>query len=228
MKVISKEKLKISLINDLKIDQINDFELIILYQPNNKFNSLFAEINKNKKNNFLISGTQTDWNFLNSAIDLFSKSYNNQSQDYLPIYNSNYTQFQFDDINFRSFPPLVDKFGLVNFKENSYQVLLNKTVEGIESQEPLLFTYSTNEQKNAVLLGENIWKWRAQSYVDSGSFESFDGFFGKLIQYLSSTKNRNRLDLSVEPFYKENEEIFSFLLNILIRIMFSIPMESLI
>ena len=145
---------------------------------------------------------------MNSAIDLFSKSYNNQSQDYLPIYNSNYTQFQFDDINFRSFPPLVDKFGVVNFKENSYQVLLNKTVEGVESQEPLLFTYSNNNQKNAVLLGENIWKWRAQSYVDSGSFESFDGFFGKLIQYLSSTKSRNRLDLSVEPFYKENEEIF--------------------
>jgi len=200
-------EVEIVLIDNINKIQLSDFQLIILYQPNNKFKPVFSEIQNNNYNNLLISGVSTDWNFLNSEGLIFSKSYNLQAQDYLPIYNNGYSQFQFDDIYFDSFPPLVDKFGNINFKNNDYQILLNKSVEGIKVQEPLLFTYSNNTQKNGVLLGENIWKWRAQSYVKTGSFENFDGFLGKLIQYLSSTKQRNRLDLSLEPFYKENEEI---------------------
>jgi len=197
----------IRLIENIDLSKISDFELIVLYQPNNKFKQLLTEIDKNRNNTLLITGTQTDWNFLNSEGFLFSKSYNSQVQEYAPIYHSNFSQFQFQDIDFSSLPPLEDKFGAMNFANNSYQVLLDKTIEGELSSEPLLFTYTENNQKKAVLLGENIWKWRSQSFLNSGSFEDFDGFLGKTIQYLSSVKNKNRLDLSLESFYKENEEV---------------------
>ena len=42
---------------------LNDFQLVILYQPDRSFASVFAEIEKLNKNTWVISGLQTDWYF---------------------------------------------------------------------------------------------------------------------------------------------------------------------
>ncbi|WP_034893027.1 vWA domain-containing protein [Gillisia sp. Hel_I_29] len=200
-------KVKISSIEDLDKTQLSEFELVILYQPNNLFKQFFEEIEEKKINNLLITGVQTDWGFLNSMDIFISKAFSNQNQDYQSIYNNSYSQFQFDDIDFNSFPPLEDKFGRLNFKNRNYQTLLFKAIDGIEIQEPLLFTFLSDNQKHGILLGENIWKWRTQSFVKSGDFKAFDTFFGKFVQYLSSTSNKKRLDIEVASSYKQNEDI---------------------
>jgi hypothetical protein len=41
------------------------------------------------------------------------------------------------------------------------------------------------------LLGENIWKWRLQSHIDSESFAEFDVFMDKTIQYLASSSSKS-------------------------------------
>src|SRR5690606_5323333 len=43
------------------LNQINDFQLVILYQPNNSFNQVFEHLKTSNSNYFLISGTQTNW-----------------------------------------------------------------------------------------------------------------------------------------------------------------------
>src|SRR5690606_34168287 len=70
-----------------------------------------------------------------------------------------------------------------------------------------LATYEINDRREAVLNGEGIWRWRAQSYLDDQSFENFDNFIGKLIQYLSSNQKRNRLNVTYESFYNGNDNI---------------------
>ncbi|MFZ0489481.1 MAG: VWA domain-containing protein, partial [Salegentibacter sp.] len=55
--------------------------------------------------------------------------------------------------------------------------------------------------------GENIWRWRAASYLRQQSFEEFDNFFGKVIQNLASKKHRERLSLDYDSFYYGNQEI---------------------
>src|SRR5690606_36235538 len=50
---------------------LNDFQLVILYQPDRSFASVFTEIEKLNKNTWVISGLQTDWYFLNGAQDNF-------------------------------------------------------------------------------------------------------------------------------------------------------------
>ncbi|HZJ35951.1 MAG TPA: VWA domain-containing protein, partial [Gillisia sp.] len=47
----------------------------------------------------------------------------------------------------------------------------------------------------------------AQTYMNKDSFDQFDTFIGKLVQYLSATLNRDRLTFEAESFYLENEEI---------------------
>ncbi len=44
--------------------------------------------------------------------------------------------------------------------------------------------------RSAVLLAENLWKWRMHSYREHQNFETFDAFMSKLIQYLT-LKNQN-------------------------------------
>jgi len=57
------------------------------------------------------------------------------------------------------------------------------------------------------LFGENIWQWRAQSFLNTKSFNAFDDFIGKLIQYVASNKLKSRLNLEYESFYNGNTNV---------------------
>ena len=200
-------QVKIEFIENYSDTELNDFQLVILYQPNIQFKSVFEDIKTKNLNSFIITGTQTEWDFLNSAQQNFSKAHTAQSQEIFPIYNENYSQFQFENIGFNLFPPLVDAFGSLSFKSEKLNSMLFQQIEGVPTNFPLQATFQNNSSKQAVLFGENIWKWRAESYRNSGSFDQFDTFIGKLVQYLSATQNRDRLTFEAEAFYLENEEI---------------------
>ena len=68
-------------------------------------------------------------------------------------------------------------------------------------------TYTNDTKRAAILTGENIWKWRANSFLLQGNFIEFDTFLGKLVQYLASNKKRERLTVGYESFYYGNREI---------------------
>ena len=192
------------------LDKINlsDFQLVILYQPNNRFKVAIEKIEELNLNFLLVTGTETDWNFVNNIQGDFVKDISGQTQEFFPVYNPNYSRFQFEDIGFENYPPLLGIFGSLTFTANGADFLLYQQLEGIETDAPLLATYEDGEQvKRGVLFGEGIWKWRAQSFVEYGSFEEFDNFIGKLTQFLSATQKRDRLTFEAEPFYPENEEV---------------------
>ncbi|MDT0690507.1 VWA domain-containing protein [Salegentibacter sp. F188] len=184
--------------------ELKDFQLIILYQPNNTFNSVIEEIQQENINYFLVTGTKTDWNFVNGIQEQFKKDASFQEQDIFPLVNNNFNKFQFEDIGFDNFPPLQDQFGGIEVLDNSFSTLLYQQIEGIETEQPLLAISDENSSKQGVLFGENIWKWRSQSYLKNGNFRQFDDFFGKIIQNLSSKKSRDRLTVDYESFYYGN------------------------
>ncbi|MGM0390938.1 MAG: VWA domain-containing protein [Bacteroidota bacterium] len=200
-------EVKIDYIKNYNNLNLSDFQLIIVYQPNNQFNDVFETIKAEGLNNLLITGTETDWTFLNSVQQNFNKDPTSQTQEVFANFNQNFSEFQFEDLGFNRFPPLEDTFGILKFMDRSFSPLLFQIQEGVETDLPLLAVAENNSVKQGVLFGENIWKWRVQSYVDSGSFEAFDNFTGKLIQYLASTTKRDRLSFEVEPFYPENEQV---------------------
>lgn len=197
----------IEYINNYSSVNISDFQLVILYQPTSQFKQVFNDIGSRDLNYFMITGTQTDWNFINSVQQDYSRDHTNQVQDVFGIYNMNFSEFQFDDINFDRFPPLKDRFGTLNFKTDVFSPMLYQRIEGIATETPLLAIAESSNRKLGVLFGEDIWKWRSQSFVDTGSFEDFDNFISKLIQYLASTQKRDRLTFETEAVYLENENI---------------------
>jgi hypothetical protein len=203
----SNEQRSVSILNSSEIlSQINDFQLFIIYQPNKKFKDLYDNIISKNLNKFVIIGPKTDLNFINQTAQNYSHEITGQTEYYLGEFNINYSPFVIDDLNFESFPPLISNYGEVTFTV-PFQSILNKSVGGISTNQTLLATFETNGRREAVLFGENLWQWRAQSYLNEKSFQPFDNFFGKLIQYLATNKQKSRLNLDYDSFYNGSSNI---------------------
>ena len=185
---------------------VNDHQLIILYQPNRSFTNIYSEINKLNKNTLVFTGQQTDWYFLNNIQDNYIKEVTNQSENVVGILNKNYGAFVINDIDFSDYRPLKTLFGPLEIVV-PYDNLLGQSIDGFETETSLLATTELNGSRNAIFDGEGIWKWRAQSFIESKNYNEFDIFFGKVIQYLASNKRRSRLEVSYENFYYNNKSI---------------------
>lgn len=186
--------------------QLKDYQLIIVYQPNENFNSVFKELQDDKLHYFVVTGTHTNWNFLNEVQQNYYKNSINQSEDYEAVFNNGFLTFNQKDIGFASLPPLNDQFGAVSFN-TSYDALLYQQINGFPTETPMLAVFENDTQKSGVLLGEGIWKWRAAIYNSTGSFQDFDMFLSNMIQFVASTKKRERLAIQYENTYPANTPI---------------------
>jgi hypothetical protein len=191
-------------IND-EFESPGSYNLVILYQPGFSFSSVYQTLNTQNINHIAITGTQTDYNFLNRAQSNFSKIGSRATEDYYAELNEGFGRYQVEDIGFGLFPPLKDTFGDIETEEGG-EILLYQNIDGFSTQQPLLMTYTgNNDQKTAYLFGENIWRWRMRSYVEEDSFKKFDGFLDQLVQYVSSTQTKKRLITNLKSFYNKGD-----------------------
>ena len=201
---------KVDVVKPSNTASLKDYQLIILYQPDTSFETVFKLLERTKDNYFIIAGIHTDWNFLNNVQTSFSKNTINQIEDYFPVKNTSYTTFLLNDLEFDDFPPLKSKFGNVLINTTS-EPLLFQSINGIKTNNPLLLTFKLSENRRGALLdGEGIWKWRLYANLENKSFLDFDNFINKLIQYLSNKKLFERLNLNYEPFIYQNDD---FIIN---------------
>jgi hypothetical protein len=176
------------------------YGLVILYQPNQSFKPIFDLIEKRKLNTFILAGPQTKWTFLNSVQSDFKQEITAQSENYQGVVNLNFNNFSVDNFTFDSYPPITSEFGDITINV-PHETLVFKSINGISLREPLLFTYENNYSRTAVLLAENLWKWRIHSFREDQNFETFDSFMAKLIQYLNIKSKKTRLFVKYESIY---------------------------
>ena len=203
----SNEQRKADIISTIEfLNTSADYQLVIVYQPTNNFRALFREIEKLKLNKIVIAGTKTNWSLLNQLQSNYKQELTNQPEEYQPSLNQNYGTFIVDDLNFGEFPPLKGAFGETSFTV-PFETILYKTINGNQIDEPLFATFEINDKREALILGEGLWRWRAQSYLNENSFNTFDNFIGKLVQYLSTNKRKTRLNVNYESFYNGNDNV---------------------
>ena len=183
--------------------KLSDYQLVIFYQPTNAFQNVFEET-KNK-NHIIITGTKTDWAFLNKVQNSFNKNLTTQDENYQATYNASFSEFVTTDIDFQNLPPLRDKFGKVSF-DVAYQTILFQKIGSTTTSSPLLATYKNATTKNVVLFGENLWRWRMMSKIEERSFNPFDEFWNGLIQYTATTKKAKQIHLDYKKIRFSNQE----------------------
>ncbi|WP_461303038.1 vWA domain-containing protein [Aureisphaera sp.] len=188
------------------VSLLNDHQLIILFQPNRRFASVYTEIDKLRKNTWTFTGTGTDWGFLNRVQNDFQKETTGESENVSGELNVNYGAFALDDLGFEDFPPLSTEFGDLTVLVPN-EVILQQSINGFSTGSPLFASMEINGRRSAIWDAQDLWKWRAQTYLGNSSFEDFDDFIGRMVQYLASNKRRSRLEVTAETFYYNNNPL---------------------
>lgn len=182
----------------------NDFDevnLFILYQPKASFKGVYEYIQRKKANSLTIVGPKTDLNFVNSAQRTFNQQLFNYTEETTPDVNPGFSFFDVSDFSVDDFPPLDANMGTININKPG-ETILSRKVRGVSLKEPLLHLTEQDGQREAILFGENIWKWRVQSYRNSKNFKNFDEFIGKLVRYLATTEPKTRFSLDYKSVYE--------------------------
>ena len=197
---------KVILAKPIELDKLNEVSVLVLYQPNSAFKAIFDNNKLAGTNTFIITGTNTDFNFLNQKQNNLVFKMSGQREDYLNEFQSQFNLFAIENIGFENFPPLQNLFGTITTNGN-VSFLLSSKIRNVSTNAPLLAFAENQGKRTAFLLGENSWKWRLQSHIDNQSFEKYDVFTDKIIQYLASTTSKKSLVVEYESFYNSGEAI---------------------
>ena len=197
---------KATVVNPNAVNSLQDYNILILYQPTTEFKPVFEKNKLAGINTFIVTGNNTDFNFLNQQQNNLVFKMSGQKEEYLAEFNSQFNLFALDDIGFENFPPLQNPFGTVTTNA-TVSTLLSSKIRNIDTNAPLLAFAENQGKRSAFLLGENLWKWRLQSHIDNQSFEKYDVFVDKIIQFLASNDFRKSLVVNHESFYNSGEGI---------------------
>ncbi|UWX56318.1 hypothetical protein NYZ99_08980 [Maribacter litopenaei] len=83
-----------------------------------------------------------------------------------------------------------------------HDILLDSEIRGVNINSPLLSVFGDESWKKGIWMGTDIWRWRAQSYRNSGDFSNFDEFMGKLVRYFTANGQRDRLNLEYNTIFE--------------------------
>lgn len=197
---------KVTILSPSALKSFADYNVLILYQPTAEFKDIFERNKLAKLNNFIITGTHTDFNFLNQQQATFRFKMSNQKEDYLADYKSDFNLFSIDDIGFKDFPPLQNPYGTIELVGAS-NVFLQSKIRNISTNSPLFSFVENQNSRSAYLFGENIWKWRLISHVENKNYDKFDVFLDKTIQFLASNDSKKSLVVNHENYYNSGDAI---------------------
>ena len=194
-------------------EEIEAYNLIILHQiPDftNRNKNLLDNIIKSETALFFIGGKGSKWSEFNKVQELVEVKTKNVMQEVFPIINKDFGPFQLSE-NCEKFiesaTPLQAPFGDVILKEECSSLFTQK-IEGITTNNELLF-FAEKEGKNwAILLAEGLWKWKLFDYQKNESHDNFNELFQSISQYLTLNKDKRKLRLQYPKMIDEGATFY--------------------
>ena len=190
-----------------------DYGLIILHHlPNRNFraNRLEQLIPATIPKLFFV-GENTylpDFNRLSKGLDI--QSIRGQTDEVFPTYNPDFSLFQLPSryqASIQKYPPVIVPFGKIQSTIGT-EILVHQTVGKINTGKPLIALGDYQGYREAVILGEGIWKWRLDEFIQHDYFEGFDQLISKIIQYTSSKEDKRKFRVyPVQSTFSTSENI---------------------
>ncbi len=184
------------------------YDLVILHQLPDSRNTFSAEIQQLINNGtpiLFILGSRTNINRFNSNNRTMNiKPLRNQKDNVFVSLNTNFGLFNINE-SFKNIysdlPPIPVPFGEYTLKGES-EIVLYQRIGKITTKKPLLIFNKNPSIKEALLVGEGLWKWRLNEYLFTKGFSGIDNLFNKVIQYLSAKEDRRKF--KTYPIRTEN------------------------
>ena len=106
--------------------------------------------------------------------------------------NPNFSKFKMDEVKvFEEYPPIEVPFG--NYEiSGPVEVLMYQKLGSVTTTNPLMIVFDDGTEKSAVLLGQNIWKWKLLEAALNEQAEQFDKLITKTIQFLSVKNDKKQ------------------------------------
>lgn len=204
--ILSNNQREVTLFKPQEITDLKKYDIVIFYQPTAVFKKLFDECKSSGINTFIITGLSTDFTFLNQQQNDIDFKMSSQPEDYLPDYNPKFNSFAIENIGFENLPPLENPYGKITLN-NNFPILLYSKIRNIDTNFPLLALTEQLGKRTVYLFGENSWTWRLKNHIDNQSYEKYDLFMDKIIQYIASNNTKKSLIVNHEKFYNSGEAI---------------------
>lgn len=194
---------KVTILKPNQTSNIQNYDLLILYQPINSFATVWKQIQQTHKNYWLIGGMNTDYLSLNqNQSDFLFKLYN-QPEQYMADKNTEFSVFEVPNLSFANLPYLDFPFGTIETKTKQTPLLYLKT-RGIKTDMPMLTFAEVLNQKKVYWFGENLWKWRIETANENDYFYQLTD---KIIQYLAIKSPKQNLIVELDNLYNQTDVI---------------------
>lgn len=192
---------------------LEGFNLVILHQlPSNNSNNqkLFADLQKSTISKLFILGNNSNFNSLNNLQKVLNISgVRPKFNEVLPVLNKDFALFNLSEEAKKAssyFAPLQAPFGNLKLS-NGAAVLFHQKLGNVNTNEPLIVFNEINGTKEAIILGEGLWRWRMSNFQQTQNHDAFEEIIGKVIQYLSVKTDKRLFKINHQNTYKEGENI---------------------
>jgi len=192
---------------------LENFNLVIAYQlpsNNNSAASLIKAIKNSDVATWFILGSQSNYNKLAEHQLPISTQINSRDfNDVYPLYNSAFPLFTLSENTvktLRNLPPLRLPFGRYGL-DGAAQLLLKQKLGSVETEYPLFVFGEKGGKKNAVFVGEGLWRWRLANYATFENHNAVDELISKTVQYLSLKADKSYFRIEHERQFLENDPI---------------------
>lgn len=195
---------------------IDPYSLVIAHQLpsiNNRANSLFNALQKSNIPTWFISGSSSDYNQFNTVQNLSSITVkSNNTNDATPAFNTNFSSFNLSEstlATLKNFPPLKTPFGSYNVASTSSVCLFQK-IGAVVSDYPILSFQDNMNKRNALFIGDGLWRWKMYEFYENGTTDAFDEIIEKTINYLAlkGDKRKFRIYTNKNSFNEGEKVIF--------------------
>ena len=201
-----------ALINDFT-KPVSDYNLIILHQlPSNNFaaSKVFTDIQKANIPLLYILGTQSNINQFNTYNCGLNITVKNQSlSESLPFLSSEFSYFTISEETkkmLNNFPPLNCIYG--NYKLSpSIEPFLMQKIGNVTTNQPLILFNQSLGNKNGIITGEGLWKWKLADFAQKNNSEAFDEIITKTVQYLSVKLEKGLFRVINNHAFNENQNV---------------------
>lgn len=202
----------VELQSNFNVTRLENYDVLVLHQlPSiGTTEKLQRAINKSDKPIFAIVGGQTIIKRMPSlGLGVQLSARRESFNDVNGVINSSFSKFTIEKgVNefIGQAPPLQVPFGTWSLS-NSAEVVFNQRVGNINTEDPLLIVNEVNKEKNAILLGEGIWRWRLYDFAVNETHGQFDGLITSLVQFLAVKEDKRFFRVDGPRDLMENEPI---------------------
>ena len=196
------------------VGNVDQFTLAILHQIpglNSSSSSTISLLQNQKIPLVYVLGNLSDlgaFNAIQNAVSINGNTKNqNESQ---AVVNTAFTLFTMSEplqSAVAKFPPLSVPFG--NFKmDPSSSTFLFQKIGKVETNYPLWIFQNQNGNKSSMIMGEGLWKWRMNDYINTNSFTNFNELMSKMVLFVASKDDKRKFKVTQsKKLFEEVEPI---------------------